>query len=68
MSNQKIRLGFALSGSLCTFDKVIEELGKLALKYDITPIIVARFCHNRLPLRPCRHLRGNRKEHYAARK
>jgi dipicolinate synthase subunit B len=41
MSNpdKKIRLGFALSGSLCTFDKVIEELRRLALKYDITPIM-----------------------------
>jgi len=39
LSDHKIRLGFALSGSLCTFDRVIEELGKLASKYDITPIM-----------------------------
>ncbi len=38
MSN-KIRLGFAMCGSLCTFDSVIDELRKLAAKYDITPIM-----------------------------
>ena len=36
---EKIRLGFAVCGSFCTFKKVLEELEKLAKEYDITPIM-----------------------------
>lgn len=35
----KIRLGFALCGSFCTFKKVLEEMELLAKDYDITPIM-----------------------------
>lgn len=35
----KIRLGFALCGSFCTFKKVLEEMEILAKEYDITPIM-----------------------------
>ena len=34
---EKIRLGFAVCGSFCTFKRVLEELEKLAQEYDITP-------------------------------
>ena len=36
---EKIRLGFAVCGSFCTFKRVLEELEKLARDYDITPIM-----------------------------
>lgn len=36
---EKIRLGFAVCGSFCTFKRVLEELEKLAREYDITPIM-----------------------------
>lgn len=36
---EKIRLGFAVCGSFCTFKSVLEELEKLAKEYDITPIM-----------------------------
>ena len=36
---EKIRLGFAVCGSFCTFKRVLEELEKLAKAYDITPIM-----------------------------
>lgn len=36
---EKIRLGFAVCGSFCTFKRVLEELEKLAKEYDITPIM-----------------------------
>lgn len=36
---EKIRLGFALCGSFCTFKKVIEEMEILSEKYDIIPIM-----------------------------
>ena len=36
---EKIRLGFAICGSFCTFKRVLEELEKLAKEYDITPIM-----------------------------
>ena len=36
---EKIRLGFALCGSFCTFKKVIEEMEILSEKYDIVPIM-----------------------------
>ncbi|NMA37156.1 MAG: dipicolinate synthase subunit B [Papillibacter sp.] len=39
MSSKKIRLGFALTGSMCTLESVIEELKKLAEIYDIIPIM-----------------------------
>lgn len=35
----KLKLGFAFTGSFCTFDKVINELEKLAEIYCITPIM-----------------------------
>lgn len=35
----KIRLGFAVCGSFCTFEKVIDEMEKLSERYDITPIM-----------------------------
>ena len=35
----KKRLGFALCGSFCTFNKVLAEMEKLAEIYDITPIM-----------------------------
>ena len=35
----KIRLGFAMCGSFCTFKLVLEELERLAKNYDITPIM-----------------------------
>ncbi len=38
---EKIRLGFALCGSFCTFKRVLEELSQLAKEYDVTPIMSA---------------------------
>ena len=35
----KIRLGFAICGSFCTFKRVLEELEHLAKDYDVTPIM-----------------------------
>ena len=35
----KIRFGFAMCGSFCTFKLVLEELERLAKDYDITPIM-----------------------------
>lgn len=35
----KIRLGFAMCGSFCTFKLVLGELERLAKDYDITPIM-----------------------------
>lgn len=35
----KIRLGFAMCGSFCTFKLVLEELERLSKDYDITPIM-----------------------------
>ena len=35
----KVRLGFAMCGSFCTFKLVLEELERLAKDYDITPIM-----------------------------
>ena len=35
-----IKIGFAFTGSFCTFDKVISELSKLSRKFDdITPLM-----------------------------
>lgn len=33
------KIGFAFTGSFCTFDKVIRELEKLTEIYDVTPIM-----------------------------
>ena len=38
MENKK-RLGFALCGSFCTFEKVLSEMEKLAEVYEIIPIM-----------------------------
>lgn len=35
----KIRVGLALTGSFCTFDKIVLEMEKLAKEYDITPLM-----------------------------
>ena len=37
--SDKIKLGFALCGSYCTFEKVLTEMERLAEKYEIYPII-----------------------------
>lgn len=34
-----LKIGFAFTGSFCTFDKVINELEKLTEKYSVTPIM-----------------------------
>ncbi len=39
MVNSPLKVGFALTGSFCTFDKVINELEKLSQVYDVTPIM-----------------------------
>ena len=36
---EKIRLGFGLCGSFCTFKKVLEEMEELSGEYDIIPIM-----------------------------
>ena len=38
---EKLRLGFALTGSFCTYDKVLPLLGELAAEYEVTPIFSA---------------------------
>lgn len=35
----KIRLGLALCGSYCTYDKAFEAAERLCAKYDVTPIL-----------------------------
>ena len=36
----KVKLGFAITGSFCTIERVLEEMGELCHeKYDITPIL-----------------------------
>ncbi len=35
----KIKLGFALCGSFCTFEKVLKEMEELSKTYEITPIM-----------------------------
>lgn len=37
--SEKIKLGFALCGSFCTFKKVLEEMKALSEKYEIIPIM-----------------------------
>lgn len=39
MLKPDIKIGFAMTGSFCTFDKVIRELKKLTEIYDVTPIM-----------------------------
>lgn len=36
---EKLRLGFAMCGSFCTFSKIIDEMENLSRKYDIIPIM-----------------------------
>lgn len=36
---EKIRLGFCMTGSFCTFDAVLKQMEKLAEEYDIIPIM-----------------------------
>ncbi|MBQ3111012.1 MAG: dipicolinate synthase subunit B [Clostridia bacterium] len=36
---EPVKIGFALTGSFCTFDKVMQELEKLAEKYDVSVIM-----------------------------
>ncbi|MBQ7898133.1 MAG: dipicolinate synthase subunit B [Clostridia bacterium] len=37
---KKLKLGFAITGSFCTIERVLEEMGELCHeKYDITPIL-----------------------------
>lgn len=36
---EPVRIGFALTGSFCTFDKVMQELKKLTEKYDVSVIM-----------------------------
>jgi len=38
-ASKKLRLGWALCGSYCTFDNVFKEAEKLSEAYDITPIM-----------------------------
>lgn len=35
----KTKLGFALCGSFCTFEKILREMEKLSEHYDITPVL-----------------------------
>lgn len=37
--SDKIRIGFAMTGSFCTFSKVIKSLENIAKKYDVTAIL-----------------------------
>ncbi len=36
---EKLRLGFALCGSFCTFKKVLSEMEELAKEYEVIPIM-----------------------------
>lgn len=36
---EKLKIGFALCGSYCTYEKVFTEIEKLAEKYEIVPIM-----------------------------
>ena len=38
---KKLRLGFALTGSFCTYEKVFPLLRELAEEYEVTPIFSA---------------------------
>lgn len=42
---ERIKLGFAICGSFCTFSKVLSEINKLSEKYEITPIF-SEFAYN----------------------
>ena len=37
--NEKPRVGLALCGSYCTYEKLFAELGRLTEKYDVVPIM-----------------------------
>lgn len=39
MADEKIRLGFAMCGSFCTFTRVISQMEILSRTYDIVPIM-----------------------------
>lgn len=39
MVKTNVKIGFAFTGSFCTFDKVITQLEKLSEIYDVTPIM-----------------------------
>lgn len=39
LNNPKIKLGFAITGSFCTFQKAVDLMEKLVDKYDIIPIM-----------------------------
>lgn len=39
MEKEKRTIGFALTGSFCTFEKTIKEMKKLSEKYNIIPIM-----------------------------
>ena len=39
MEKSRYKIGFAFTGSFCTFDKVISELEKLTARHDVTPIM-----------------------------
>lgn len=41
MADEKIRLGFALCGSFCTFTRTIAQMEILSREYDIQPIMSA---------------------------
>ena len=38
---EKIKVGFAMTGSFCTWDKVVPVLKELTKTYDITPMMSA---------------------------
>ena len=42
---EKIKLGFAICGSFCTFSKALEQIKILSEKYDITPVF-SEFAYN----------------------
>ncbi len=39
MENEKLKIGFALTGSFCTFEKVFPEIEKLCEVYEVIPIM-----------------------------
>ncbi len=39
MESEKIKIGFALTGSFCTFKRVFPEIEKLCEEYDVIPIM-----------------------------
>ena len=39
MESDRLKIGFAITGSFCTFKKVFPEIENLSEKYDIIPIM-----------------------------